>query len=109
MRCRASGRLRSWISIQTRMLRLRRVAETEATRVAGQDPQDELYLAEGRIQLELNQTLGIVFLIESVRPITAARRFAARRQHDRGRIAAAAAGRAAPRRPSAPDRLPAGP
>src|SRR5712691_9755122 len=51
----------------------------------------------------------ILFLIESVRPITAARRFAARRQHDRGRIAAAAAGRAAPRRPSAPDRLPAGP
>ena len=61
MRCRASGRLRSWISIQTRMRRLRRVAETEATRVAGQDPQDEPYLAEGLIQLELNQTLALSF------------------------------------------------
>jgi hypothetical protein len=61
MRCRASGRLRSWMSIQTRMRHLRRVAETEATRVAGQDPQDEPYLAVSLIQLELNQTLALSF------------------------------------------------
>ncbi len=59
MRCRASGRLRSWMSIQTRMRRLRRVAE--ATRVAGQDPPNEPYLAESLIQLELNQTLALSF------------------------------------------------
>ena len=47
------------------MRRLRRVAETEATRVAGQDPQDEPYLAESLIQLELNQTFALSFLIES--------------------------------------------
>jgi len=43
------------------MRRLRRVAETEATRVAGQDPPDEPYLAESLIQLELNQTLELFF------------------------------------------------
>ena len=53
------------MSIQTRVRRLRRVAETEATRVAGQDPQDEPYLAESLIQLELNQTFALSFLIES--------------------------------------------
>ena len=49
------------MSIQTRMRHLRRVAETEATRVAGQDPQDEPYLAVSLIQLELNQTLALSF------------------------------------------------
>jgi len=33
------------------MRRLRRVAKTEATRVAGQNPQDGPYLAESLIQL----------------------------------------------------------
>jgi len=43
------------------MRRLRRVAEAEAARVAGQHPPDEPYLAEGLIQLELNQTLALSF------------------------------------------------
>ncbi len=54
-------RLYFMLAVLIMMRRLRRVAETEATRVAGQDPQDEPYLAEGLIQLELNQTLALSF------------------------------------------------